>query len=64
MPFDPNAAAPADSGVFGLVTPAEQCRVRLLPVPFEATTSYGGGTSRGPDAIASPQASSITSPTV
>ena len=51
MPFDPNAAAPADSGVFGLVTPAEQCRVRLLPVPFEATTSYGGGTSRGPDAI-------------
>ncbi len=51
MTFDPNAAAPADSGVFGLVTPAEQCRVRLLPVPFEATTSYGGGTSRGPAAI-------------
>jgi agmatinase len=25
--------------------------VVLLPVPFEATTSYGGGTSQGPDAI-------------
>ncbi len=23
----------------------------LLPVPFEATTSYGGGTARGPEAI-------------
>lgn len=26
-------------------------RVVILPVPYEATTSYGGGTSRGPDAI-------------
>jgi agmatinase len=51
MPFDPNAAAPADSGVFGLSDPPERCRVRLIPVPFEATTSYGGGTSRGPAAI-------------
>jgi agmatinase len=29
----------------------EQARVVLLPVPFEATTSYGGGTAQGPDAI-------------
>src|SRR5690606_10865205 len=26
-------------------------RVVILPVPYEATTSYGGGTSRGPGAI-------------
>lgn len=51
MAFDPNAAAAPDSGVFGLVDPPERCRVHLLPVPFEATTSYGGGTARGPEAI-------------
>lgn len=49
--FDPNAAAEAASGVFGLPFLPEQARVVLLPVPFEATTSYGGGTSEGPTAI-------------
>ncbi|MFN0207904.1 MAG: agmatinase family protein [Planctomycetota bacterium] len=49
--FDPNAAAPPDSGIFGLPFGAEESRVVLLPVPYEATTSYGGGTSRGPAAI-------------
>ena len=29
----------------------ESARVALLPVPYEATVSYGGGTSRGPGAI-------------
>ncbi len=29
-------------------TPIEQARVVVLPVPFEATTSYGQGTSQGP----------------
>ena len=49
--FDPNAASPDDSGVFGLPHTPDQARVVLVPVPFEATTSYGGGTSRGPAAI-------------
>jgi agmatinase len=49
--FDPNAPAMPGSGIFGLdVTPAEAL-VHLIPVPFEATTSYGGGTSLGPAAI-------------
>lgn len=49
--FDPNAAAAPDSGVFGLpFTPAE-AKVVLVPVPFEATTSYGGGTADGPELI-------------
>src|SRR5947209_15062842 len=53
MSFDPNAAAPEGSGVFGLPHTPEEARVVLVPVPFEATTSYGGGTSGGPAAILS-----------
>ncbi|MCA2981563.1 MAG: agmatinase family protein [Myxococcaceae bacterium] len=51
MPFDPNAAALPDSGVFGLPFSPDDSKVVLLPVPFEATTSYGGGTADGPRAI-------------
>lgn len=49
--FDPDAAATGD-GIFGLPFAAHEARLRLLPVPFDATTSYGGGTSAGPAAIA------------
>jgi agmatinase len=49
--FDPNAAAPKDSGVFGLSNTPDNAHVILVPVPFEATCSYGGGTSNGPKAI-------------
>ncbi|MBX5480330.1 MAG: agmatinase family protein [Myxococcaceae bacterium] len=49
--FDPNAAAAPDSGVYGLPFTPEESKVILIPVPFEATTSYGGGTSGGPEAI-------------
>ncbi len=31
--------------------PAEQCFYHIIPVPYEASVSYGGGTSRGPNAI-------------
>ena len=48
--FDPNAAA-SGGGIFGLPHSPAEARVVLLPVPFEATTSYGGGTSNGPRAI-------------
>ncbi|WP_075006336.1 agmatinase family protein [Stigmatella aurantiaca] len=49
--FDPGAAAGADSGIFGLPHAPEEAHVVLVPVPFEATTSYGGGTSEGPAAV-------------
>ncbi len=49
--FDPNAAASADSGVFGLPFTEAQSALVLVPVAWEATTSYGGGTSQGPQAI-------------
>src|SRR3569832_54307 len=51
LDFDPNAAPDADSGVFGLPHEEKDSALVLLPVPWEATTSYGGGTSTGPAAI-------------
>jgi agmatinase len=55
--FDPNSAAAEDAGIFGLPYAEKESALVYLPVPWEATTSYGGGTSRGPAAIlkASPQ---------
>jgi agmatinase len=49
--FDPNAAATKDSGIFGLPYTLNEAKLVLLPVPWEVTTSYGGGTSQGPQAI-------------
>ena len=51
MTFDPNAAALPDSGFFGLPHTPDEAKVVLIPVPYEATTSYRGGTSNGPAAI-------------
>ena len=31
--------------------PPEKCRYQVIPVPYEATVSYGGGTKNGPAAI-------------
>ena len=49
--FDPDGPAPAKSGIYGLPFAPEDSRVVIVPVPFEATTSYGGGTSKGPEAV-------------
>ena len=51
MGFDPNAAAAEGSGIFGLPHSAAEAKVVLIPVPFEATTSYGRGTAGGPAAM-------------
>lgn len=51
MAFDPNAPAQPGSGVYGLPHSEDEALVILLPVPWEATTSYGGGASHGPSAI-------------
>ena len=48
--FDPNAPTSGD-GIFGLSHTPEDSRVVLLPVPWEATVSYGSGASEGPAAI-------------
>jgi agmatinase len=49
--FDPGAAAPADSGIFGLPHDRDAAKVIVVPVPWAATTSYGGGAERGPAAV-------------
>ncbi len=51
MGFDPDAAARPGSGVFGLPHTRAEAGIVLIPVPFDATTSYGNGTARGPKAI-------------
>ncbi|MEK7233704.1 MAG: agmatinase family protein [Elusimicrobiota bacterium] len=51
LDFDPNSAADEEAGVFGLPHEEKDAALVLVPVPWEATTSYGGGTSKGPAAI-------------
>lgn len=50
MNFDPNAASVA-SGIFGLPFSLAESRFIVIPVPFDATTSYRHGTSNGPAAV-------------
>jgi agmatinase len=49
--FDPGAAAAASSGIYGLPFSTAEAKVIVVPVPWAATTSYGGGAERGPHAV-------------
>lgn len=49
--FDPNSPSQHADSIFGLPCTEKESKLVLLPVPWEATTSYGGGTSQGPAAI-------------
>lgn len=49
--FDPSAPAREGSGIFGLPHAPDEAGVVLVPVPWEATTSYGHGAAGGPAAI-------------
>jgi agmatinase len=51
MAFDPNSTPTSNSGIFGLPFTEAESRLHLIPVPWEVTTSYGDGASRGPEAI-------------
>ncbi len=51
MPIDPNAPAAHDAGLFGLTYTEAEAQLVVIPVPWEATTSYGGGAARAPDAV-------------
>jgi agmatinase len=48
---DPSQTISAEFGVFGLPINESDARVVLLPVPWEVTTSYGVGASKGPKII-------------
>lgn len=49
-PWDPEQASP-HATLFGLPPAPEQARIHVLPVPWDATCSYGRGTAQGPFAI-------------
>jgi len=49
--YDPDEPPPADAGLFGLPFTPEDAELVIVPVPWDATTSYRAGTSRGPAAI-------------
>jgi agmatinase len=49
--FDPDGASLPGSGIYGLPHCPEEARVLVLPIPFAATTSYGGGAEKGPQAL-------------
>lgn len=49
--FDPDAAAQPGTGLFGLTDTPSTAHVHVIPVPFDATTSYRKGAARGPDAV-------------
>ncbi|MBM4107678.1 MAG: agmatinase [Phycisphaerae bacterium] len=49
--FNPDDAAAPGSGIFGLPFTRAQASIVLVPVPFDATTSYRPGTADGPSAI-------------
>ncbi|SMF34035.1 agmatinase family protein [Pseudobacteriovorax antillogorgiicola] len=40
-----------DAGIFGASLSPKHAQIVIIPVPFEATTSYGGGTSKAPKQI-------------
>jgi agmatinase len=48
--FDPNGLATND-GLFGLPFSLEESAIAVVPVPWEVTVSYAGGTQAGPMAI-------------
>jgi len=49
--FDPSAIAEKNGNYFGLPYLVEESEVVILPCPWDVTTSYSDGTSRGPQAI-------------
>ena len=49
--FDPNAAASQNSGIFGFISSIEESALVIISAPWEATCSYGKGTSDAPECI-------------
>ena len=49
--FDPNGVGIANGNIFGFPVSEEEADLVIIPVPWDATASYGKGTSDGPQAI-------------
>jgi agmatinase len=51
MSFDPNGVGIANGNIFGFPVTEQAAEIVIIPVPWDATASYGKGTSDGPQAI-------------
>lgn len=49
--FDPNGVGIANGNLFGFPMDENNADIHILPIPWDATASYGKGTSDGPQAI-------------
>lgn len=49
--FDPNSVGDVNANMFGLPFTTAESEIVLIPVPWEVTVSYGGGTIDGPQQI-------------
>ncbi len=49
--FDPNGVGIANGNIFGFPVSELEANIVIIPVPWDATASYGKGTSDGPAAI-------------
>ena len=51
MTFDPNGVGIANGNLFGFPVTETEAEIVIIPIPWDATASYGKGTSDGPKAI-------------
>lgn len=49
--FDPSSAGNPNNNIFGLPFSEEEARLVIIPIPWEVTVSYGGGTSRSTEQV-------------
>jgi len=49
--FNPNDIGNLNNNIFGLPTNENDAKLIFIPVPWDVTVSYGGGTSKAPEAI-------------
>ena len=49
--FDPNGVGIANGNIFGFPYTESEANIVIVPIPWDATASYGKGTSDGPEAI-------------
>lgn len=49
--FDPSGIGMQNGNIFGFPYTTEEAELIIIPVPWEVTTSYGGGTADGPEAV-------------
>ena len=49
--FDPNGVGIANGNIFGFPYTENEADIVIIPIPWDATASYGKGTSNGPQAV-------------